>query len=225
VRRRVAASDAGRVLDERTDEHGLGEAFRFVGPAGITYEAYVAMTRGTLAPERFLGPLVRKFGHLTFHCEQHDELVSFWTTILGFRLSDYAEGTTWVRCDSDHHGLAVASVPGAYRLHHHAWEIQDVGTLTKYCDNIALKGHSLLWGPVRHGPGFNIATYLADPDGAVTEVYADLLRIDDDSNYTAVDWSAETRALNLWGPRPSDELLTAGTPILGRPAAVAEGVA
>jgi hypothetical protein len=46
----------------------------------------------------------------------------------------------------------------------------------------------------------------------VIEVYADLLQIHDERAYQPVDWSDEPRALNLWGPMPSEELLVAGVP-------------
>jgi catechol-2,3-dioxygenase len=216
IRGRIRASSA-RLLEVVPAEAGRGDAMRFVGPAGIVYELYTHMDREPLTVATRLGPRTRKFGHLTFYCEDHDEVVAFWVGVLGFRISDTAEGLTWTRCDSDHHGLAVAHVPGANRLHHHAWEVQDLSALCRYCDHIATDGHVLLWGPVRHGPGFNIATYLRDPDGIVTEVYTDLLRIPDDLAYVPVDWSREPRALNLWGPGPSEELLAAGLPILTPP--------
>jgi hypothetical protein len=66
---------------------------------------------------------------------------------------------------------------------------------------------------VRHGPGSNLAAYVPDPDGAIIEVYADLLQIYDERAYEPVDWSGEPRALNLWGPLPGDGLLMAGVPV------------
>jgi hypothetical protein len=99
-------------------------------------------------------------------------------------------------------------------LHHHAWQVQDLAALGQYCDDIARKGLTLVWGPVRHGPGFNFATYLPDPDNAIIEVYADLLQIHDERAYKRIDWSNEPRALNLWGPMPSEDVLAAGVPIL-----------
>jgi hypothetical protein len=66
---------------------------------------------------------------------------------------------------------------------------------------------------VRHGPGYNLAAYVPDPDGAIIEVYADLLQIYDERAYEPVDWSGEPRALNLWGPLPGEDLLMAGIPV------------
>lgn len=209
------ATAAGAEILPSVDEDGLGQSVRLAGPAGMVFEVYDGMTRGPLTLDSHLKPQTRKFGHLTFFCADPDEIVGFWRDGLGFRVSDQADGITWMRCDSDHHGLAVGPHPGgANVLHHHAWEVQDWGALAQYCDSVALQGMTLLWGPVRHGPGFNLATYVPDAEGAVIEVYADLIQIRDERAYEPIDWSGEPRSLNLWGPGPSQELLAAGIPIL-----------
>jgi catechol-2,3-dioxygenase len=213
VRERALAAGA-RMLDEAPGEAGIGEAARFLGPAGMVYEVYDGMERESLSIHTYLRPGVRRLGHLSFACEDAGEVVAFWRDGLGFRVSDQLGPLTWMRCDTDHHGLAVTPRPAGNVLHHHAWEVQDWGALGQYCDDIARDGLTLSWGPVRHGPGFNLSTYLPDPEGGIIEVYADLLQIHDETTYTPVDWSAETRALNLWGPLPGEDLLAAGVPVL-----------
>jgi catechol 2,3-dioxygenase len=213
VRTRAIAAGA-QLLDAPADAAGLGAAVRFSGPAGIVYEVYDGMERDPLSIHTYLRPGIRKFGHLTFLCEHPAEVVAFWRDGLGFRVSDEAGGITWMRCDADHHGLSVGPRPAGNVLHHYAWQVQDVGALAQYCDDIARLGLTLDWGPVRHGPGFNLAAYVRDPDNAVIEVYADLLQIHDERAYERVDWTNEPRALNLWGPLPSEDLLMAGVPII-----------
>ena len=212
IRARALAAGA-QMLDEAPSEAGIGAAIRFAGPAGVVYEVYDGMEREPLSIHTYLRPGIRKLGHLSFACENPDEIVAFWRDGLGFRISDQAGGLTWMRCDADHHGFAVSPRPQGNVLHHHAWQIRDWGALGQYCDDIARDGLTLSWGPVRHGPGFNLAAYLPDPDGAIIEVYADLLQIHDESAYTPVDWSGEPRALNLWGPLPGQDLLMAGVPL------------
>jgi catechol 2,3-dioxygenase len=212
---RVRATAAGAEILPSVDEDGLGQSVRLAGPAGMVFEIYDGMTRGALTLDSHLKPQTRKLGHLTFFCADPDEIVAFWRDGLCFRVSDQADGITWMRCDSDHHGLAVGPHPGgANVMHHHAWEVQDWGSLAQYCDSVALQGMTLLWGPVRHGPGFNLAAYVRDAEGAVIEVYAELIQIRDERAYEPIDWSDEPRSLNLWGPGPSEELLAAGIPIL-----------
>jgi len=213
VRTRALAAGA-HILDDPADEPGLGQAVRFSGPAGIVYQVYAGMDRDPLSLHTHLRPGIRKFGHLTFFCQHPEPVAAFWQDGLGFRTSDEAGGITWMRCDADHHGLSVGPHPAGNVLHHYAWQVQDLAALAQHCDDIARLGLTLDWGPVRHGPGFNLAAYHRDPENTVIEVYADLLQIHDETTYHPIDWSNEPRALNLWGPLPNDELLTAGVPIL-----------
>ena len=207
------ALEHGASLVDSEPEPGLGATQRFVGPAGMLYEVYEGMSRAPLTADAALRPLIRRLGHLTFMCAAHDEVLAFWLDGLGFRISDQFGAATWTRCDVDHHGLAVMPRAAGNVLHHHAWEVQDIAALARHCDDTATRGLTQIWGPVRHGPGFNFATYMPDGDGGVIEVYSDLLRIDVESSYVPVDWSQRPHALNLWGPQPTADLESAGLPI------------
>jgi catechol 2,3-dioxygenase len=193
---------------------GLGEAIRFTGPGGIGHEVYVGMPRQAASFLGYTQRPVRRFGHLTLGSADHQSVEAFWIEVLGFRVSDRLGAVAWLRCDSDHHGLAITPGPAGAKLHHQAWQTQDLGTLGSYCDELAHRGHALKWGPVRHGPGFNLATYLPDPGGALVEVYADLLQIFDDAGYEPKDWTGEKNALNLWGPAMPEDFLDFGLPAL-----------
>ena len=143
--------------------------------------------------------------------------------MLGFRVSDRLGRVAWLRCDADHHGLAITPGPEGTTLHHHAWQTQDLGTLASYCDSLIADGLTLKWGPVRHGPGFNLATYLPDSAGGLVEVFADLLQIPDDAGYIPTDWSDEPNTLNLWGPPLPDDFLTFGLPLYTSGRSIAPG--
>lgn len=210
-----ALAAGGVEISDHDPGPGLGRCRRFSGPAGIEYEIYTDMTRRPLTAEGRLKAPIRKLGHLTFLSADVEEILAFWLDGLGFRVSDQFEGQTWTRCDADHHGLAVGPRESGTVFHHHAWEVQDWGALGAYCDQLAVEGLALSWGPVRHGPGFNLATYLLDADGGAIEVYSDMMRIDDEAAYRAIDWSTQPRAMNLWGPGPGAELLEAGIAVEG----------
>jgi len=182
-------------------------------PVGIAYELYVPSRPLTVALGLHLDDHLRRLGHLNFASSSADALAAFWGDGLGFRVSDQFDGITWMRCDSYHHSFAVMPHRETTVLHHHAWEAQDMAALAKHCDRNGLEGRAQMWGPVRHGPGFNIATYMPDAAGALIEVYTDLLTIEDDASYVPSDWSNEPGALNLWGPPPGDDLLAAGIPL------------
>ena len=213
LRGRVEA--AGVTCEAVVEDAGLGDAFRFPGPGDITYELYTGMSRAPVSVRHQVQPLVRRFGHLTFNSAARDEIETFWAEVLGFRVSDRLGQVVWMRCDADHHGLAVIPGSATTALHHHAWEIPSFSLLGGFCDRLIGLGRTLEWGPVRHGPGYNIAVYLQDPAGAVVEVYTDLLRIVDDAGYIPQDWSGEENALNLWGPKFGEGFGQLGLPTLG----------
>jgi catechol-2,3-dioxygenase len=212
-----AVGAGARILDSGPPEPGFARSVRILGPAGIVYELHTTMERPRLDVEGLLGPAVRRLGHLTFFAADHAEILTFWLDGLGFRVSDTADGVTWTRCDPDHHGLAIGPRPEGNYLHHHAWEVQDLGAMGRILDSWAVEGLRVEWGPVRHGPGANLASYLHSPHGDVIEIYSDMLRIQDESAYQAPDWGPVESPINVWGPAPMPSLFEMGIPIAADP--------
>ncbi len=203
------------ILSERPEEPGLVEALRCEGPGGVVFEVYIGMERRPLSVDTVLRPFARKLGHVNLLSDEKPELERFIVEVLGFRVSDrLGDVATWLRCDTDHHGIALARSKSGTRLHHHAWELESWSAMGQYADHVARSGQRFIWGPGRHGPGFNHFTYLLDPDGAVVEAYCDLLRIYDEAAYRPIDWSKEPRALNLWGPMLPDDWGELGVPAI-----------
>lgn len=216
MRDRVIASGA-RVLTEKLTEAGILMGFKCIGPEGIVFELYSGMVRIPRTLETTIPALARKLGHVTFYAEEKAEVERFLLDVLGFRVSDrHGSLATWMRCDPDHHGIAVGqSIRGSgSRLHHYAFQMESIGEIAHYADHIARDGQHFLWGPGRHGPGFNIFTYLLDPEEAIVEVYSDLLRIDDEASYKAIDWSTYPHAMNMWGQDTPEGWSEIGVPIL-----------
>jgi hypothetical protein len=127
-------------------------------------------------------------------------LSDFLERVLDFRVSDVVEAGRFLRCNVEHHGIAV--LPGPGRLHHHAWEVRDIGEIVRLGDLLDRRGERLMWGPIRHGAGNNIAAYLIDPAGVVVEYYTDMQRIYDE-NHIAGQWTMDDpRSYSLWAPIP-----------------------
>ena len=214
LRDRLIAAGA-TILSEQPEEPGLAAAIRCLGPGGVMFELYTGMVREPLSLDNVLRPIAQKISHVTLGTEDKAELETFLLDILGFRVSDRAgEFVTWMRCDADHHGVAVAGIESGSRMHHYAFELESWSAIGAYADRIARDGQQFLWGPGRHGPGFNIFTYLTDPDGAVVEACADLLRIDNDAAYRPINWDHNPHAMNLWGPDMPDGWVDVGVPVL-----------
>jgi catechol-2,3-dioxygenase len=213
--RDALVADGARILSESPQEPGLAHAIRALGPSDLVFEIYAGMEREPLSIEHYNRPLARRFGHINIASDDYAETRQFLTRVLGFRITDVlGELVTWLRCDGDHHGIALRGA-STTSLHHYAFEVEGWEAIQRYADQLARLGKRLVWGPGRHGPGRNLYTYTADPDNAIVEAYADLLTISDESNYTPIDWSARgDSALNLWGPGPPSDYRDYGIPVL-----------
>jgi catechol 2,3-dioxygenase len=200
VRRRVEDENL-EVLSDLPRTAGVEDGFSFVGPEGWVFEITIGR-QGDVAPQKGFGP--DRYGHLNFHPRNTRSMMEFLRRVLDFRLSDVIgdDYAYFMRCNPDHHGIAL--LPGKGTFHHHAWQTQSVADLAKLGDRLNKVGRDLIWGPVRHGAGHNIAAYYVEHSGAVVELYTDLEQIYDD-NREPIVWGAEDNWWNMWSDyRPLD---------------------
>ena len=128
------------------------------------------------------GPLrfsVRKIGHVVLNVSDLDAAVRFYTEVLGLRVSDrYPDamvpgGMVFLRCNTDHHGVALvggAGRPDQSSLNHFAFE---VGTIDEvFRARTWLRKHGV---PIhfegRRRAGCQVAIEFKDPDGNNLEIY------------------------------------------------------
>ena len=122
---------------------------------------------------------LRKIGHVVLNVSDLEASLRFYTGLLGLRVSDrYPDsvvpgGMVFLRCNTDHHGVAL--VGGAKRnepgsLNHFAFE---VGSLDEVFRARAwLKKHGVsLHFEGRRRAGCQIAVEFTDPDGNNLEIY------------------------------------------------------
>lgn len=202
IRRRVKSAGF-RILSDAPLEAGIEEAMSFVGPDGYVFQIYTNL-QAVPAEGRYGGGPDR-YGHLNMHPTDLQRMKNFLVDILEFRVSDVIgdDFAYFLRCNSDHHGIALIKGKGSF--HHHAWQTQSIVDLGKLGDRLDRAGQRMIWGPVRHGAGHNIASYYVEPSGAVVELYADLEQIYDDER-PPIEWGSEDwRWLNRWADyRPLD---------------------
>jgi catechol 2,3-dioxygenase-like lactoylglutathione lyase family enzyme len=144
----------------------------------------------------------RKLGHVVFTTSNFGATNDFFTTLIGFKVSDYiGEIGAFLRCSTDHHNLLVLEAPITY-LHHSAWQVDDIDEIGRGASAL-LEGHPErhVWGLGRHHAGSNFFWYLRDPAGNFSEYYSDLDYIPEDAA-----WTPETAAgkfgLYNWGLEP-----------------------
>jgi catechol 2,3-dioxygenase-like lactoylglutathione lyase family enzyme len=134
---------------------------------------------------------VQRLGHVGLRVRDLETSVAFYSELLGLRESDRltypAESSlreaVWMRCDADHHCLALfnyretAAHPPAARagLDHIAFQVGSYDDVLTAYRALRARDHSVTARV--GGPGWNLRIYFHDPDGHQVEVYWDLDQI------------------------------------------------
>jgi catechol 2,3-dioxygenase-like lactoylglutathione lyase family enzyme len=203
---------------KRDPEPTISDVVTFADPKGTTMDVF---RRGEFAGQRFpsRGIVPHKLGHVAFHCADVKKVTSFYCDVLGFRVSDWmGEFFSFLRCGPDHHTINLMET-GSNRHFHTAFEVRDWAHLQTACDYLSLNGYKLLWGPGRHGIGHNLFAYHRAPNGLITELFAELDRMNEELGYfeprpwhrdrpqKPKTWEKDPSASNLWGILPSEEMM------------------
>jgi catechol 2,3-dioxygenase-like lactoylglutathione lyase family enzyme len=195
---------------------GIKSVTAFNDPNGTRVELFSESE--LLQPTERTGAAPIKIGHVAFMVRDAQEMVEFYTKVLGFRVSDWAgDFFAFLRCGPDHH--TVNFLRGdEQRMHHFAFELKDWGHIQSACDHLAQKDVQIVWGPGRHGIGHNIFMYHFDPDHRVVEFYAELDQMKNealgyfeprpwhkDRPQRPKVWTDFKAARLTWGPPPTPE--------------------
>ena len=171
----------GLKSEERSDAlPGTAKTLAFTDSKGTTIELFQdwKFLDGEPPAAGSLTPV--KLGHLAYVVEDPQAVFEFYARVLGFRLSDWiGDYFVFLRCGPDHHTVNFIRGPNT-RMHHFAFEVKDTAQLTAACDMLGRKNLEIVWGPVRHGPGHNIALYHRNPDDLMVEFFTDLDRMSDE---------------------------------------------
>ena len=211
-------SDEGIASQPQSDvTPHMSKALVFNDPNGTRVELFRQRELlPSLPPAHDAAPI--KLGHIAFMVRDPKQMVDFYTSMLGFRVSDWAgDFFAFLRCGPDHH--TVNFLRGdEQRLHHYAFELTDWAHVQRACDHLGAKNVQIVWGPGRHGIGHNIFVYHLDPDRRVVEFYTELDQMKDqaagyfeprpwhkDHPQRPKVWTDFTAARLTWGPPPTPE--------------------
>jgi catechol-2,3-dioxygenase len=188
----TALAKVGVTSEPRSDiSPGVAKAITFTDPKGTRVEIY-ADYKFARRDTTEQGIMPQKFGHLAARHPDVQTLTSFYTDVLGFKVSDWmGDRFSFLRCGADHHTVNFVRYAEA-RLHHMAFEVRDMAELQRSCDFLARNGIQLVWGPIRHVVGHNIAAYHRNPDDQRVELFCELDMMRDE-------------ALGYFEPRPWHE--------------------
>ena len=177
---RTDLSASGIASDIRSDGiPGVSRSLVFTDPEGTEIEL-ISGWNASPATESPGGIAANRLGHVAMYTADPLMTSKFYSEVLGFRVSDWIEESfVFMRCGPDHHTLNF--VAGEVRqMNHIAFELRDASHMHRACDLLGRNRIQILWGPVRHGPGHNVAVYHRNPDGQVVELFFDLDRMTDE---------------------------------------------
>jgi catechol-2,3-dioxygenase len=131
-----------------------------------------------------------KISHLVVNSPRAEEFTHMFVDVLGFRLADEMPHMMFLRCNSDHHSVAVTRAPYA-SLNHIAFELPTVDDMLNGVSLMVEKGFEVIWGPGRHGPGNNTFGYFLAPNGQVIEYTSEVEQIPDGEDVAPRMWLPE----------------------------------
>ncbi len=192
---------------------GIGKVLAFNDPKGTTIELFSEWSY-LGSHHQVIGVGLLKLGHIAYTVNDPQAIADFYCRVLGFRLSDWIEDFfVFLRCNPDHHTVNFIRGP-KQKMHHIAFELKDFAHLQDACELLALRKMPINWGPVRHGPGHNVAIYHRNADDQNVEFYIELDQMKDEElgYFEPRPWHHDTPqrpkvwdrkiAPNLWGPLP-----------------------
>ena len=199
-------------------EPTIADMVAFEDPKGTVMEVF-KRPEGPSQSFPIKGIVPHKIGHVAFHCADVKLVTKFYLDVLGFRESDWmGDFFSFLRCGVDHHTINLMGT-GSNRHFHTAFELRDWGHMQTACDFLSLNGYKLLWGPGRHGIGHNLFAYHRAPNGLITELFAELDRMNEELGYFEPRpwhrdrpqrpkvWAKDPNASNYWGIAPTEEMM------------------
>ena len=193
---RVTQADCRLIFAPRDlDGPGGGYGFRFFSPDGLPFEISSDVARGTAREMRRWDGVPQKISHIVLHSPDHKAAVTFFTDVLGFRVSDWlGDFMCFLRCNSAHHRLAI--LPGPPCLNHVAYDMLSVDCMMRGISRLKKKGTDILWGPGRHTAGNNTFSYFTTPNGFAVEYTSEL---------DEVDFETHEHKVHVPGPQVMDQ--------------------
>jgi catechol 2,3-dioxygenase-like lactoylglutathione lyase family enzyme len=194
---------------EHSDMWKHGPAIRFKLPSGDTIELAHGvsidrpMAHLTAAPQATPGPIT--FDHAIVRVVDQSAAYEFTARTMGLRESSRIvnpEGIPvlgFFRAHTLYHcfGLARSTYAG---LHHFQLALKDTPSVLAAYEKMKQDGKvELIWGPLRHGAGHNVAFYFHDYSGNIVEYSAEEEIILDDDNYLPLIWqTTDWRTSDEW---------------------------
>ncbi len=154
-----------------------------------------------MAPPAGLPFNVTKIGHVVLKVADLKRSVEFYTSVLGFRVSDvYPEsmmkgGMVFMRCNADHHGVALVggaqALSAGREMHHLAFEVDTLDEVVRARAHLERHGVKIEFHGRRRA-GCQVAVEFRDPDNHFLEIFWGLDQVGADGRVRPPeDWREE----------------------------------
>ena len=195
----AAVQAGGRVLQAQAPvtEPGGGVAVTVADPDGRIFQLVHGDAQHTDAHESKDKPI--RLAHTVLNSHHVEDTRGFMEQVFDFSLSDRTRIMAFMRCNSDHHSIALGDTDND-ALNHIAFLMPDLDSVMRGAGRMKDAGYATEWGPGRHGPGDNAFNYFVGPFDVVIEYTAEVQQIDD--SYAAgqpTDWTWPPGRVDQWG--------------------------
>ena len=195
-----AAVDAGgRVLQPLSSvtEPGGGVSISVVDPDGRIFEVVHGDELHSDSHEASDKPI--RLAHAVLNSHDVESTRRFMEAVFDFSLSDRTRIMAFMRCNNDHHSIALGDTDND-ALNHIAFLMTDVDSVMRGGGRMRDAGFGIEWGPGRHGPGHNAFNYFVGPFDEVIEYTAEVQQIDDAyPTGQPSDWTWPPGRVDQWG--------------------------
>lgn len=157
-----------------------------------------------------------RLAHAVLNAADIDKAQAFLEQVLDFSRSDRTRIMAFMRCNDDHHSLALGDTDNN-ALNHIAFLMPGLDDVMRGGGRMRDHGYGIEWGPGRHGPGDNAFNYFIGPFGEVIEYTAEVEQIDDGYHSGMPDdWKWPPGRIDQWGIGigPTDSLKQAQRAVL-----------
>ena len=186
-------------------EPGGGHAVTLADPDGRVFR----LVYGDEQIEAMDAPdMPLRLAHVVLNSSHVEDTRQFMEAALDFSMSDRTRIMAFMRCNNDHHSVALGDTDNN-ALNHIAFLMPDIDAVMRGGGRMKEAGFPIEWGPGRHGPGDNAFNYFIGPFDVVIEYTAEVEQIDDSyQTGQPSDWTWPPGRVDQWGisPPPSARL-------------------
>ncbi len=140
-----------------------------------------------------------RLAHVVLNSSHVEDTRQFMEAALDFSMSDRTRIMAFMRCNNDHHSVALGDTDNN-ALNHIAFLMPDIDAVMRGGGRMQYAGFPIEWGPGRHGPGDNAFNYFIGPFDVVIEYTAEVEQIDDSyQTGQPSDWTWPPGRVDQWG--------------------------